>query len=357
MRKFIILIGVIILTFNFTGCEFGSANEKKKEKEEADEVPVEVMKVGKGSISSSLKTSTTVKSRNSVVIFSEVNEEVERVPVQEGDTVEKGEILAELDSDNFSLLAQKAKNNYKKLKNDLERSKRMFENNLISEDEYEKVKFNARQAKLEWKQAKLDLSKTKIESTISGTLTDRFIDEGDKTSPGMKVFKVVDMKNLIAETHIPEKSLNQIDAGQKVEILSEAVPEKTFRGEITRINPVVNPQTGTVKITAEVFNEERLLRPGMFVTLRIITDTHSNTVIIPKKALIYENENEFIFQVDDKKAKKIDIETGYENTDSIEVVNKIKNGSNIIVVGQNRLKDGDPIEIVEKETEGAADDG
>jgi membrane fusion protein (multidrug efflux system) len=124
------------------------------------------------------------------------------------------------------------------------------------------------------------------------------------------------------------------------------VRKKPFPAWIKRISPVVDPQSGTFKVTLGVKNENQMLRPGMFVNAHIITDTHKNVLLIPKTAVVYENQYMNVYVVRDSIARKIQLNAGYEDSDKIEALDGINEGDKIIIVGQAGMKDKTKVNVV-----------
>ncbi|MCI0515811.1 efflux RND transporter periplasmic adaptor subunit, partial [candidate division KSB1 bacterium] len=121
-----------------------------------------------------------------------------------------------------------------------------------------------------------------------------------------------------------------------------------FTGWVKRVSPAVDPQSGTFKVTVGVKNMNQKLRPGMFVNVHIITDTHPSAVLIPKTAIVYEHEDMNVFVVRDSLAYKITLNTGFQNHDNVESLSEIEPGEKIIVVGQAGLKNKTKVKIVKE---------
>jgi multidrug efflux pump subunit AcrA (membrane-fusion protein) len=112
---------------------------------------------------------------------------------------------------------------------------------------------------------------------------------------------------------------------------------------------VVDPRSGTFKVTVGLHDRFEYLRPGLFVNVRIITDTHEQAVLIPKQAVVYDGGDKFVFTVDDTAAVRIKLQPGFEDADFIEALADIKPDTPIIIVGQNGLKDQARVRIVNQE--------
>jgi membrane fusion protein (multidrug efflux system) len=218
---------------------------------------------------------------------------------------------------------------------------------LLSDNDYEQVRYNYEQARITWERAQVRLSHTNITAPISGILSSRTIKYGDFITVNTKVFSIVDMNSLITKVYIPEKDIININTNQSAIITSDAIGNKKFEGKIKNINPVVDPTTGTVKVTITLRGYQNILKPGMFVKSHIIIDTHKNTLILTKKAIIYNGIQSVAFVVQNGVANQIVLNVGYQDSETVEILNKeIKTGDKIIVVGQYGLKDKSKVKII-----------
>ncbi len=320
--------------------------EKKKSELEAELIPVEVTTVKQGTISDYILLSANLETERMADVFSRVQGLVEKIHVDEGDIVKKGQMLMELEADEYKLAEEKAKLNYQKQRSEFKRFEAMYEQNLLSIEEFEQAKFTMQSLEVDWKQAQLNLSYTRITSPISGIIGDRSRKPGDRVQPTDKLFTVINTREMIAVIYAPEKELGNVRKNQIAYITSDHIAGKQYEGWVKRVSPVVDPQSGTFKITVGVKNRDNKLRAGMFVNTHIITSTHENAILIPKRAIVYENERMNIFVVRDSIAKKIILKVGFQDHEKVESLEGIEAGDQIIVVGQAGLKDGTKVRIV-----------
>ncbi|MFQ5603891.1 MAG: efflux RND transporter periplasmic adaptor subunit [bacterium] len=321
-------------------------HEKEKAKEEEELIPVEITTAKTGDISSFILLSSNLETERMTDVYARVQGLVEEIYAEEGDFVSKNQILLKLEADEYELAEAKAKVDYEQEKNLYARKQAMFEKQLLSKEEFETAKFGVDAKKIQWQQAKLNLDYTSITSPIAGVIGERLARLGDRIQPTDKLFTVINAEEMIAVVHIPEKEIRTISKGQTAYITSQHLNNERFSGWIKRVSPVVDPQSGTFKVTIGIRNKNNRLRPGMFVNVHIITDTHNNTVLIPKTAIIYENENIHVFVVRDSIAHKITLKAGYQDFEKIESLSGIAADEKIIVVGQAGLKDQTKVKIV-----------
>ena len=168
-------------------------------------------------------------------------------------------------------------------------------------------------------------------------------------APSTKLFEVVNMHSLIARVHVPGQGMRNLSVGQRAKVTTDFIPDKVFSGRILRISPVVDPGSGTFKVTLELDTIQGDLRPGMFVNAHIVTATHLEAVLVPKRAVVYDDGMPHVFVVEDSTARKVQLEVGFEDSKNLEVLSGIALGDRIVVVGQNGLKDEAKIRIIEGE--------
>jgi membrane fusion protein (multidrug efflux system) len=157
---------------------------------------------------------------------------------------------------------------------------------------------------------------------------------------------VINLDEMIAVVYVPEREIERISKGQEAYIFSDNLANQRFPSWIKRVSPAVDPQSGTFKVTVGVKNIDNKLRPGMFVNVHIITETHDDAILIPKTAIVYENEKMNVYVVRDSLARKIQLDAGFQNYQYIEALSQISEGDKVIVVGQAGLKDSTKVKII-----------
>jgi membrane fusion protein (multidrug efflux system) len=322
--------------------------KKENKAPELKAVPVEVTTIAGGEISSFVLTNASIETEEAVDIFPQVTGIVVKLRAEEGQYVRKGDVLLDVDEREYKLREEAARVNYERQKNGYERSKNMFEKKLLSESEFEVANFNLEQARIEWEQAKLTLDYCNIKAPISGIISERTVKLGDRLLTSTKVYSIVNPDLLRAKIHLTEKDALRTRVGQKAEVVSEALPGQKFAGVVDIVSPVVDPSSGMVRVTIGVADRQRLLKPGMFVNVHLITDTKRDAVLIPKKAVVYDDNQQFVYVVRrDTLALKIPLKPGYADRDRIEALEGINIGDTIIVVGHSGMKDSTRVKIAE----------
>ena len=329
----------------------GGEKKDEKKKKVLEGVPVKVSPVAQGRISSHLLYSTTVETEETVDVYARTAGLVRRVLAEEGDWVEAGQVLVELVDDDMKLAEAESSVNYRKLESQFQRKKEMFSRELVAKEDYERQKFDLEQARIGWERSKLALAHASVQSPAKGVVAERLVKLGDRIGPSNKLFGLVDMENLIARVHVPGREAGRLEVGQPAKLTTDFLPDSTFTGQIKRISPVVDPGSGTFKVTLEVLNRGHKLKPGMFANAHIVTETHEAAVLVPKRAVVYDDGLPHVFVVEDSTATRVQLTVaeGFQDSEHIEVLSGVTKGEKIVVVGQSGLKDRAKIRIIEGE--------
>ena len=309
-------------------------------------VPVEVALAHTGEISSYLLFNSTIETEAAVEIFPQISGMVERVAVEEGDRVEFGDTLVAIEDDQLRIANREAQVNLDYQQTGYKRTEEMFRRKLISDQEFETRKYELEQARLRVERTQLDLAHAAILAPFSGVITERYVQVGARVGSGGKLYDLIKLDDMIARVFVPGQYLSAINNGQQSVITSEFLPDKSFKGWVKRISPVVDPRSGTFKVTVGVRDRFEYLRPGLFVSVRIVTDTHEKAILLPKQAIVYDGGDKFIFAVDDTVAVRVKLQPGFEDVEYVEALADVEAGSSIIIVGQNGLKDGTRVRVV-----------
>jgi membrane fusion protein (multidrug efflux system) len=327
---------------------------------------VRTMPVMRETIELALDAVANVESLDVVDVMAERAEPVIEVLVEEGDLVKKGQPLAHL-RDRVATLAvrdaevrvREANNEYQRAIRDNDRNKQLAVRpdgtSLLSERDLE----NSQQAMLAagtahesalvaLDQAKLDLDRCTLLAPIDGTITARDISLGDQTVVGQRAFQVSDLARPRVIFYRPQSEIGKLKVGQRLVAKSEALPPEGIEGQIERIAPVVDAESGTVKVTA-ILNpsNEMALPTGLLVRLRLVLDSHEDAILVPKRGVIYDDDRMLVFAVRDGKAVKIELRPGFENPTHIEHLgDELTKQDAIVTVGQDRLDDGEAVEVL-----------
>jgi len=326
--------------------EQAAENEAETEEDEEIPVPVEVAEITTGAIASYISATANLVAEDQVKVLAEAEGRVERLQVEEGDLVAKGQVLAVLVQDEARIAKSKVELKASNASAALERAKGTYDQGLISIEAYDKLNMEYEVARQEVAEAEWRLAKTVIRAPFSGRITERFITLGQHLRPGDELFTVADYDPLVARIYLPERDVIELEEGREVRITLAANAEFSFSGRIRQIAPVVDIATGTVKVTVEAVQPPAGVRPGAFVSIGIVREQHPAALLLPRESVIRELRAAHVFVTEDDSAVKKAVELGLEEGDLVEVLSGVAEGDKVVIAGQGGLDDGQRIKIL-----------
>jgi membrane fusion protein (multidrug efflux system) len=314
----------------------GAASDGDR-KEEA--VPVEVVALERGTIESALRFSATLEAERDVRVLAEAQRRVVELKVEEGDAVRAGSLLIRLQDDAQRSALNKAEIELRQATREFDRQKSLFEQNLVSEQAYNDAALIFDQAGIAVDDARRNLAYTEVRAPFSGIVTERMVNVGDHVTLNQPLFRIVDFDSIVARIYVPEKELPALATGLETRLTAEAIGGVSFFGSVDRISPVVDPGTGTVKVTVATPRQEGL-RPGMYVEVELVTAVNEDALLLPKRSVVYDNDQLFVFRLgDERRVERIKVEPVLEDIENIEPAGGLSTGDLVVVAGQASLKD------------------
>ncbi|MDA0994461.1 MAG: efflux RND transporter periplasmic adaptor subunit [Proteobacteria bacterium] len=338
--------GLVVAAIFITACGDDGKSADKSEDEEVLSIPVETVRPSRGDIVAMYSGTAPIEAFADAAVIAKVGGEVTEILVEEGDDVVSGQILARLDGDRLRLESQQAEANLRKLERDYQRNVDLKDKALISAGDFEKIQYEMEALQASFDLARLEYGYTEIRAPIDGVISERFIKLGNTIDLNARTFHVTSLEPLVSYLHIPEREYRRIDPGQAATIGIDALQGASFEAAVARISPVVDPETGTFKITIEVSDPSRHLKPGMFGRIGIVYDTRQNVLQIPRSAIIEEAGSSTVFVVTDAVVEKRDVRTGYTQGGLIEVQEGIDDDDEIVSVGHTNLKNGSKVSVI-----------
>jgi len=315
-------------------------------------VPVKVYKVKKMAFKDTLPAMGTIKGFKEVDLKFETSGILESFNFEEGERIQEGDIIANLNQKDALL-----KLKYAEL--ELDKNQKLFEAGGI-----DKIKLE--QSKLEYESAKSDFEKTNIYAVSDGILGSRDIDVGTYVTPNDKIGTFVDISSVYASFDIIERDSPKLKLGQKAEVFIDAYPDKAFQGTLDSISPIVEGRTRTQTAKIELKNPEFDLKPGMFARTLVSTYENDSALIIPTSAFKKKENEYFVYVVHkveaEEGAKKTEgkepvleegtvevrkIEIAYLTQDAAEISKGLEEGELVMVDVFQEFKDNDRVEISE----------
>lgn len=364
-RNIVKMCGIALLFLSFAACRQPAADEGKKD-ESFGAAPVKVFKVQRQKISEKLFYTGVIEAWNKINLTPDIGGKIARIHVEEGDRVEKGQLLAELDTravrlqlDQAQAALAVAEANYNDAQKNMERMERLKKEDAASDQQYEKVKlaYEAADAQLKQARAAVNLARYSLDVSLmkapfSGVVASKNAEVGDVINPMMGGFSptsgvltLMDFSRVKIEIDATQQDVARIKKGQSAQLKVTALPNRIFQGRVSMVNITADPVSKKFRVEVNVDNPDLALRPNTFGEVSLEVSTHEHALVIPQKAVL---ENKYVFRVkDDNTVERVELSLGLQNSDRIEVINGLKEGDLVVVEGNFGLEDGTQIEIRE----------
>jgi membrane fusion protein (multidrug efflux system) len=350
----------LAVTLGVSACaETGVAGDKTptdKDAKAATEtaIPVEVAAPVRGEMLAMYSGTATLDAEADAEVIARVTGEVRRIHVEEGDRVSAGQLLAQLDDRQLRLQAAQTRAALAKSERDFNRQVELHEKGLVSAGAFEGLKYDLDNQRAADDLARLSLSYSDIRAPFAGIVSTRHIKVGQEIAVGSKLFRVTDPTPLKASVFVPERELARLKPGQSATIAVDALAGRAFPAIVKLVSPTVDAATATFKVTLEVEEPKGDLKPGMFARVGIVFERRTDTLTIPRVALLDTDGSANVFIVNSGKAEQRPIKTGLSHSGKVEVIEGLTGAEQVVVVGQNGLKDGNPVRVVSLEKTASA---
>lgn len=401
---FLMAVVVVALAYYFiivkgsnSGATEASENAAESQKEKRDiAIQVKVAEAKRDDLIIKLRSPGEAVTDRKIDIKAEVEGVVERLDVRESQHVRKGDVLLELDDKRYQLDYENAEAARLKALSELildqqfsdveqgggderqktaamakkqfDEARELYRKGLIARDEFEKrsqkyermliesgekkdeimaAMKGLTQAEVNVKMTQIALEKTTIHAPFSGIITDIKVSLGENITVGRDLFTLVNISRIRVDARVLESEIGKMKVGREVDLNFSAYPGKVFKGKVSAISPVVNPEDKTCKVFVDVDNPKEEIKPGMHAEVEIAAEIHKNRLLVPQDALLTRSGRKLLFVVEGGLAKWRYIEVGLENENFAEVLDGVEEGEQVIIEGHFTLAHDASVKVVE----------
>lgn len=303
--------------------------------------PVEVASVEASIVRDQFQALGSIDSDELIDVVAEINARVVEMPFAEGQAVAAGHLLARLDDSEIRAQAMRAEAERDRARSDHERAQQLFERNAVSAKELEDASVDLRVAEADYEVASARLAKTRIRAPFAGLVGRRRISAGAYVSVGQQITELARVDQMRVTFAAPERFMGDLKVGVPVTIQTPAYPGETFRGRLSVVDPIVDPQTRTVQLVASVPNRDRRLKPGMSADVRVTLAQRASALMVPDEAVFAEGNQDFVYVVQpDSTVARAAVQLGTRDSAMVEVVSGIAAGARVVRAGHQKLYDG-----------------
>lgn len=291
----------------------------------------------------------SVVATQNVFISAEIPGQVQKILFESGQIVEAGDVILQLDDsvDKAVLDGLIAQGKLAKLQFD--RNTKLVKDRSVSQSEYDRLRsvLDIAEATIDSKRALLD--KKSIRAPFSGRLGIRDVNIGQYLSPGVGILSLQALDPVYVDFALPERHFDLVKTGQKVLVQVQAYPGKVFKGEITAIDPGIDPGTRTLRARATLDNPQQLLRHGMFTEVKTALPVRDNILTLPRTAITYNPYGESVFLITTEngssKVRRRQVKSGEVRNGRVEIIEGLQAGDVVVSAGQVKLRNDQQVQI------------
>ena len=309
-------------------------------------VRVVVAPVRSERVSAEIEALGTAHANESVDITAKVSNLVTAVRFAEGQRVRKGDLLVELDGSQARAELAIAEAAVTESRSQYKRSRELYTTKVLSDAQLDQIEaaLKGNEARVAVAQAKL--RDTMIHAPFAGRVGLRRVSLGSLVNPGTVITTLDDTATIKLDFTVPETYLSALTPGLPITALSIAYPGKTFEGKVSSVDSRVDPSTRSVIVRALVPNPDNLLKPGMFMNVRVARGV-TDALLVPEQALVPEQGDVFVFVLEGDTVAKRLIRPGQRRVGDVQVLQGLAEGDLVVTEGTQKLRDGVRVTVVE----------
>lgn len=321
---------------------FVACSGEKENTEQAEEETVQLVKVARvteQAVPQVVSYTATIEPYKRNLISSSLPNRIKKIYVEVGDQVKAGQKLVDLDRANLAQQKLQLDN----LELEYNRVKELFAVGGASQQQVDQMRTQYETAKTSYEN--LD-ENTVLVSPTNGVVTTRNYDNGDLATGA--ILTVMQIQPVKVEVNISESDFTKVKLGMPVDVNVEVYGDEVFKGKVSLIHPTIDPATRTFVTEINIPNGDNRIRPGMFARVNIDFG-NVNRVVVPDQAVVKRSGSgdRFVYVYKDGKVSFNQVQLGRHMDTSYELISGVENGSEVVIAGQSRLKDGAPVKVVE----------
>ncbi len=344
------LICILLVSMGTAGCAKSDSPAKSPAAKKSPLVTVATVETGE--ITRTLQLNGTIEAYRMARLASPAEGPVINLQVREGDAVDAGEMLLSIGrKTGVDALIASLEEELKKEEDNLNRTRLLVASTALPGEQLDIARAKYEQVKAQLVRARESERDYEVSAPFSGMVSKLLINEGDFVAPRAALVEIYDPATLVLRAAVPERQAAALKMDMSADIRLDAYPDLTFTGRISRLYPYLDAQmrTRTIEITIK---EPVDLLPGMFGRLQLILESIADARIIPARALLVTpGGDHVVFIVENEKAFQRRIKTGIEEKGRLQILSGVSPGEQMIVSGQEKLKDGAPIRLPGKPSE------
>ncbi|MDJ1485437.1 efflux RND transporter periplasmic adaptor subunit [Cytophagaceae bacterium YF14B1] len=308
------------------------------------------LKVGVKTVKAQLQNLTeeaqflgTFSPNRKIEIRPQAGGEVLQLPIEEGQTVRTGQLIAKLDDAQLRYQLEGAQVSLEGYQNDLKRYEVLVKGDAVPAINLERTQLSIRSTQAQIKQLKKQLDNTTITAPFAGIITSKTVEKGSVVSVGSPIATLVDISQLKLVVNIPENAVNQFHIGQTISVNTEVYPAAEFKGRITMIGAEGDAAHNYPVEIIVPNSDQNPLKAGMYGTISNADKRKAQALAVPRQAIVGSAKKPQLYVVENGKAVLRSIEIGATTNEYFEITKGLKEGEQVVTSGQINLRNGVPV--------------
>ena len=326
-------------------CDRAAQKKSAVKKRLASAHLVEILPVEKIPLRHTITRTGTLAASRVTRLFNQEEGRIDRVYVSEGDNVARGQLLVKLDDRRLRAELAKAVANRNRAAANIQRVRKLAEANITSREKLLETETLQEVALAEERLLGIRLADTEIPAPFTGVITERYAEEGDVAPLHTHLLTLLDRNSLYTEVRVSELLLPALSVKDKAEVAIDALGGKVFPGEISRIHPTIDSHTRQGIVEVRLTNIPDMAAAGQLSRVTLKTPRILRTVI-PFASLRRDAEGPHVYIVEGGKALRKEVHSGLRLEESVEILDGLEVGQNVVTRGFLGLSDGKTVEVV-----------
>lgn len=322
---------------------------------QANAAVVEAATVQTRDLDSILSAVGSLRAKESVTLASEISGRVDKILFQEGQRVEAGSVLFQLDTSILDASVQSARAANVLARSTFERTEALSKRGISATQALEEAEANLRNTEAALALAEAQLAQTSIKAPFHGVVGLRSVSVGAYVTAGTtNLAKLDQIDPLVAEFSLPEVALANISPEQRVSVIADALPDQPFQGQVYAIEPSVDETGRSIRMRALIANPDLKLRPGLFVRVNVTTGTKADALLVPESAIVPSGETQTVYRINaDDTVEVVTVTLGQRLEGMVEIVTGLDKDARVVTAGQQKLQTGTKIRVQDATAEGS----
>ena len=309
-------------------------------------LPVQAIPVIVGELIDDITAVGTVVANESVRIRTEINGRLLKLNFDEGQEVQKGQLLVALDDGEHRAQLAAINAELRTEKQRFLRSKELYEQKFISKEALDLQAGTVDRLAAMVQEADARLQKTVVTAPFSGVIGLRKVSLGAYLQAGDDIVRLEDISSVKVDFRVPEVYLAKVRSGQSISVVVDAFPNTVFEGKVYAIEAGMDRETRTALVRAKLGNKAGKLRSGMFARVSLIMTKKKNALSVPEKALWPQGTENFVYKVIDGKVELTKVELGQRTPGYVEILKGLSPSDLVVTEGQMKIRDGAPVTVL-----------